>query len=250
MAINNPEENTIYCDGTSGAVLEYQIPDRDIEEEDYEWGQVKLLRTQVPFRYATTATVGTFIESVSLTAGSSVTTAATLDKNKFYTFAAIGAITVSPTTLFDACFFADTDAGTEEPSSLLTTDDPAFATMFFDAADQELVEYDEITHQYSVGYIGNDSTVTFTLGGSGAGTIDIFIYENDYSITLANAAGTEVYFSEAGNKPYLNINVACGGDCPSRSSFSCECAGVRSCYWDDEEGNVTNIFEGSSNPLP
>lgn len=250
MAISNPAENTDYCDATSGAALEYQTPDRDVEEVDYEWGQFLLTGAQVPFRYSTSTAVGTFIETVSLTAGSSASTIATLTKNKYYTFAAIGVITVSATQFFDTCFAVDTDAETNVPSGNLTTNDAQFSNMFFDAAEAGRVTYDGINHQYSVGYIGNGAPVTFTLAGSGTGNIDIFIYENDYSITLSNADGTVVYFSEARNQPYLNLNLACGGKCPSRTSFPCECLGVRSCYWDDTEGNVVKIFEGSGNPLP
>lgn len=232
----------------SGARLEYQTPDRDVNEPEYEWTGQTFNKAQLPIRYILTDSLGTLVETVNIAPGSTATTTATLTKNKYYTFAASGLITLSPTTSADACFFIDSDAGTTEPSDRLTTNDELFDQMFFNAAENGTVVYDPL-HNYSVGYIGNNSTVTFALASGGTGLLTIEIYENNYRLQiLKDGDPVTTLFDETRDKPYLNINIACGGDCPTRTSFACECSGNRSCYWDDDAGTISKIFEGSANP--
>lgn len=256
MAIANPAQNTNYCSGTSGAIIEYQTPDRDVLEEDYEWEGEEFTQSQMPFQYGLSEALGALVETVIIAHSSEESTLTTLEKNKYYTFVATGVLPTGFDSI-DACFFIDSSEGTTEPSDRLTTDDEQFDDMFFKAAENGSgnngVDYDGINHEYSVGYIGNDATVTFSLGLADSGLLQIDIYENEYTITATKEGETEeseptVLFSETRDKPYLNVNIACGGSCPTRTSFACECNGDRSCYYDDNEGTVTKIFEGTENP--
>lgn len=249
MAITNPAQNTNYCKTPSGARLEYQTFDRDEDDPTkHEWTGYTYNQSQLPIQYQITESVGTLIETVNITAGSSATTTATLDKNKFYTFAASGLIIVSGSQSVDALYLIDSGSGSTEPSDRLTTDDELFPNMFFKAADEGGIPYNPF-HTYSVGYIGNNDTVTFTMAGSGSGIITIEIYENQYQLEVFQDADPPVTLLDiTRNQPYSNLNIACGGDCPTRTSFACECQGERSCYWDDDEGSITKIFSGSANP--
>jgi hypothetical protein len=119
--------------------------------------------------------------------------------------------------------------------------------MFFAAAESGDVEYDPVNNEYSVGFIGNGAAVTFALASGGTGTINIDIYENNYRLRLIH--DETAFFDETRNKPYLNLNIACGGSCPPRTSFSCLCegSGDRSCYY-VEDGTITKVFEGNATP--
>ena len=286
MAIANPEQEIDYCAETSGAKLEYQNPDRDVLEEEYEWGGVELTALQVPFQYQLKDKLGQLLETQTITPGSSVTPLATFEKNRYYSFVVTGTVTTAPSFFYDALFVVNIAESTTEPNDRLTTNDEQFENMFFRAAggkEQELeqvgktggdegtgtkknktstegssssktggssegdpiVEYDGVTHKYSVGYIGNGDRLTFSLAGTGDGALQIDIYENEYRLLLTDPDGENTYFDETRDRPFLNINIACGGDCPSRTTFPCECNGDRSCYYDNGDGLIEKIFEGS-----
>jgi hypothetical protein len=101
--------------------------------------------------------------------------------------------------------------------------------------------------------VGNDANVTFALSGVGTGSFLIAIYENAYRLLITQPAENEedppiVLFDETRDKAYLGFNIACGGDCPSRTDFACECEGLRRCYFDDDNGTISKIFEGTKTP--
>lgn len=252
MAIANPEQNVFFCEGTSGARLEYQTPDRDVLESEWAWDGITYDRVDLPIRYSVTTTLGTFIETGNIAAGGTFTTVNNLVKNRYYTFVVSGLI-VQGFISFDACFVINSVEETTEPSNLLVTNDEQFIDMFFKAARDGTVEYDGVTHEYSVGYIGNDTAVTFTLGGSGDGSLTIDIYENDYQLLVQTETEgdppTPIVLTDiTQNNPFENLNIACGGSCPSRTTFSCPCGGEQSCYFDDGDGAISLIFQGTANP--
>lgn len=257
MAIANPQQNTEYCDGTSGTKVEYQTPDRDVLAADYEWAGQEFNAVQMPIQYSITETLGDLIESIVIVPNSQETTAATLAKNKYYTFVASGLLEVGGGKFADPCFLIDSVTGTTKPSDLLTTNDEQFDQMFFESAENGAIEYDPVLHEYSVGYVGNDVTVTFSLGSADLeSNFQIDIYENNYKLDIFRVdkslppeeQSPIILYTETRDKPFININIACGGSCPTRTSFSCECDGDRSCYHDDEEGTITKIFKGTANP--
>lgn len=246
MAIANPEESTDYCTGTSGAKVEWQTPDRTVLKQDYPWDGEEFNAGQVPLRFTKTATLGTFVETLNLSPGDVVSTANALTLNTYYSFVVSGSVTLSGAKSYDACFFVDISEGSTVPSDRLTTNDPQFENVFFDAATRGDVEFNPLS-EYSIGYIGNNAPVQFTLASGGFGVLEIAIYENNYRLLIVkeNETSTTTLFDETRQRPYLSLNIACGGDCPTRTSVSCECEGTRSCYYDNGEGTITKIFEGS-----
>jgi len=243
MAINNPGEDVGYCDGATGARFEWTNPDRTIPNEDWTWSGETFGLVDMPIKYALDVTLGDLLETLILEPGGTVTSD-TLNLNHYYTFVVTGKIDISGVEFYDACFYSLD--GEQEPSDRLTVDDNDFQNMFFDAANDGAVEYDPITHSYSVGYVGNGAPVTFSLAGTSGGTdsLEIKIYPNEYSISIRNAGTYIEKYQETRERPFESLNLACGGDCPSRSSFNCECNGTRHCYWDDDAGTITKIFSG------
>jgi hypothetical protein len=294
MAISNPEQGVAYCEGASGARVEWQTPDRDILFDDeakneaiaayyeaareaqkgtdaegnpitppssralqellesrYPWnGYTVEESSQMPIRYVIDEQVTELVETLTVGPGGSVPTVNTLTKNKYYTFVTSGLLTLGGGIFADAIYRIDSNAETTEPSDLLTIDDIQFQNLYFNAA-RNGTPYDPF-HVYSVGYVGNNSTVTFTLANQGSGTFQVDIYENEYRLRIVKEldegeAPPVIYFDQTRDKPFLNLNIACGGECPTRTSFACECNGTRSCYWDNQEGAIAKIFEGNKN---
>ncbi len=245
MAITEIDNLAEYCSGTSGIVIEYQDPDRTIPNEEYTWeshvfdvAPVKVIREE---------SAPLLIESLAIAPGGTVATVNTLTLNTFYTVVVSGVIILSPDQIADGCFFTDGQGGIF-PSNRLLTDDEIFGNVFFESAEKRLVQYDPLTHIYSVGIVGNDAPISFILASGGTGNLMIEIYENEYSLSVVQPTEPPtILFSAIRNKPFLNLNLACGGSCPTRTSFSCECKGDRQCYWDNQKGIITKIFEGSAN---
>lgn len=242
-------------DGTDAAGQPINPPSpaklQELMESRYPWDGVTIEGSNnLPVRFATQETVTTLVEQISITPGSTSTTVATLTKNKYYTFVTSGVVNLTANTFYDALYFGDITGGSTatEPSNRLTIDDPQFQNVYFNAG--RASEYNPL-HIYSVGYVGNDSTVTFTLANEGTGTISVDIYENEYRLLIQKEFEDEtppiVFYDQTRDKPFINLNIACGGSCPTRTSFSCECIGTRSCYWDDKTGNIAKIFEGNKN---
>lgn len=251
MGIANPESGVAYCIlGEGGAVVEWQNPSREIEEEiDYPWQRVTLEQAEVPVIPVFSANVTTLVETVIATPGSTISSVNSLDLNKFYTFAVSGVIQLATNRSYDACFFID---GLNEPTpnTRLKTSDEAFEEMFFLAVTSGDVSYQAGSSSYSVGYIGNNSTISFELPSGGSGSLSIEIYENEYSLTLFDETLLTQYYADVRNRPFFNLNLACGGSCPTstgQSGFECDCNGDVSCYYDDREGTVQKIFQGSAN---
>lgn len=302
MAISNPEQGVNYCEGTSGARVEWQTPDRDILfddeakneaiaayyeaakeaqdgtdaegnpitppspkaiqallEEKYPWdGYTVEESSQMPIRYVLDEQVTELVETFTIAPGDSITTENVLAKNKYYTFVTSGMLELTPdpetnkdSDRADALyFFSSTADELRGPSNLLQINDLQFQNLYFNAA-RDGTPYDPF-HVYSIGYVGNESTVTFTLANQGNGTFQVDIYENEYRLRIVKEldegeAPPVIYFDQTRDKPFLNLNIACGGECPTRTSFACECNGTRSCYWDNQEGAIAKIFEGNKN---
>jgi hypothetical protein len=241
MAIK-PAEFINYCASTSGAKLEWQNPNRDELSEDWEWDGFEATKT--PIRIIYPENVGTMIESVAIAPGGSIVTSS-LDKNVYYTFVVTGIIALSGGDFADGCFLVND--GVPEPSDRLKTNDEQFANMFFRAAEQGDVEYEAFSHEYSIGYIGNDAPVVLTLAAGGTGILTIDIYPNEYRLAVFDDEENAL-FDVTRDRPFESLNLACGGECPSRTNLPCGCQGDRSCYWDNGNGQIAKIFEGSANP--
>lgn len=224
---------------------------QELLESRYPWdGYTTADTNEVPLVYQVDEQVTNLVETLTVSPGDSVPTVNTLTKNKYYTFVTSGLLTLGGGIFADAIYRIDSNAEETEPSDLLTIDDEQFQNLYFNAA-RDGTPYDPF-HVYSVGYVGNDAVVTFTLANQGSGLFQVDIYENEYRLRLASVPELignpeSVFFDQTRDKPFLNLNIACGGSCPTRTSFACECAGTRSCYWDDQEGAITKIFEGSEN---
>lgn len=242
-------------DGTDAAGQPIDPPSpaklQELMESRYSWDGVTIEgKNNLPVRFANQETVTTLVEEFAISPGDTFTTTETLVKNKYYTFVTSGIVNISENEFYDALYFGTLQGETitTEPSDRLTIDDPQFQNIYFNAGRGG--EYNPL-HIYSVGYVGNDSTVTFTLQNEGTGTISVAIYENEYRLLIQKEFEDEtppiVFYDQTRDKPFINLNVACGGSCPTRTSFSCECNGTRSCYWDDQNGAIAKIFEGNKN---
>lgn len=243
MAIT-PDYSVPYCSGTSGAIIEYQTPERGIGQANWEWSQIAVSSSQLPVQLLYNVALGDLIETVYLdvSVSPSIAMVETLTLNDYYTFVVSGTINLDGgTTIADACYEIIVGVS-ESVSNRLTIDDIDYPNLFNGTA-----PYDGVTHAYSIGYIGDNNIPVFTFSGGITGTLTIDIYRNDYTLNAFYIPyDTPInIFLETRHKPYETINLSCGGQCPNRTSFQCTCADTTYCYWDDQDGAITNIFEGS-----
>lgn len=242
MAIANPTDLTQYCEGTN-IRIEWQNPNRDEKRIDWSWSGFET--TETPVQLLRTTTLGALIETVviDLSVGSTKSGLNILAKNSYYTFVITGVVPITAAITADGCWEINTVTESVTPSNRLTIVDEIYPELFKGSA-----EYDPLNHVYYVGYIGDGIVPTFRFSGGNTGLITINIYPNNYQLQILkeNPSPTPptILFDETKANAFESINLACGGDCPTRTTFQCECQGFVHCKWDNQNGSIVNIFSG------